>query len=71
MVKGQNVDRKLVDSSPVSHFIAFQQCKTELKEFFDVIHADWCNHFVIIILHTFKKYTSTTELFNLMKWGKH
>lgn len=69
MVKGQNVDRKLVDSSPVSRFIAFQQYKIELKGFFDVIHADRYNHFVITILHTYKKYTSrpTTELFNRMK----
>lgn len=36
VVKGQNVDRKLVDSSSVSRFIAFQQYNTELKGFFDV-----------------------------------
>lgn len=28
VVEGQNVDRKLVDSSPVSRFISFQQYKT-------------------------------------------
>lgn len=71
VVKGQNVDRKLVDSSPVSRFIAFQQYKTELKGFFDLIHADRYNYSVIIILHKFWKYTNTTELFNLMNWGTH
>lgn len=55
VLKGLNVHKKLVDSSSDSRFIAFQQYKTQLKGFFDVIHADRCNHFVIIILHTFKK----------------